>query len=233
MSTMVISAQSVRDYLTLESPGSQSKYSDGSIGSNIRAAQTKLEQETHRFLVARDSITWATTSMIRAQVPIPGFRTFDSVTWGGSQLTVGFASNDNASCWAIPDTLMTGTYVALQFRAWRADNDAPWWLADSKWFDKALDSPFYPGNRGGGYAWTSMPDDLVITGAAGWALGEEPESFLHAVKVLAAWYTMRPNSIMGDVAITPSGSATYGMLPPEAADFIADYKIGQQVVSVG
>ena len=41
------------------------------------------------------------------------------------------------------------------------------WLADRGWWDKALDSPFYPGNWGGGYAWTSMPDDLVITGDAG------------------------------------------------------------------
>ena len=230
---MVISAKQVRDYMRLESPPSASTYSDETIGSNILAAQRKLEQETHRYLIDRPAITWTTTTMIRAQVPVPGFRTFDTVTWGGASLVVGFRSQDLASCWAIPDTLMTGTYVALQFRAWRADNDAPWWLTDRLWFDKLLDSPFFPGNRGGGYAWTSMPDDLVVTGNAGWAQGSEPYDFLQAVKAMAAWYTMRPSSLMADIALTPSGTAQYGQFPPEVASFIADYKIGQQVVSVG
>ncbi len=150
--------------------------------------------------------------MLQAQIPIPGFRAFTSVTWGGSSLVVGFAAGDQASCWAIPDPLNTGTYVALQFRAWRADSDRPWWLADRNWWDKALDSPYYPGNWGGGYAWTSMPDDLVIVGDVGYNSslpvdeGGYPSAFLHCIKVLASFYTMRPASILADVAITPSGA---------------------------
>jgi hypothetical protein len=230
---LVVTPQAVRDYLGLQNDG-QSRYTDATVSSNIRTAQSKLEQETHRFLINHPAIEWVCpATMIRAQVPIPGFRTFSSVVWGGSTLTIGFHSYDSASCWAIPDTLMTGTYVAVQFRAWRADSDAPWWLADPQWYDKLLDSPFYPGNRGGGYAWTSMPDDLVINGDAGWEPGTEPDVFLHAVKVLAGWYIQRSPAILTDVTVRPSGNVPYSMLPPEAQDFIADFKIGQQVVSVG
>ena len=173
---LIISAQDVRDYLDLNSPGTQSSYSDATIGSNIRSALYYLEHKTGRFLYDRPATTWVIpgATMIRAQVAIPGFRAFTSVTWGGSSLTVGFTAGTSASCWAIPDQLNTGEYVALQFRAWRADSDRPWWLADQRWWDKALDSPFYPGNWGGGYAWTSMPDDLVIVGDGGYAAGSEP-----------------------------------------------------------
>jgi hypothetical protein len=231
---MVVTPTQVRDYMSLNTPPSSSRYSDETIGSNIRAAQSKLEFETHRKLVDVSDFVYRTTTMIRAQVPIPGFRTFDTVTWGGATMSVGFSSTDpNTSCWAIPDDLMSGTYVALQFRAWRADSDAPWWLSDPLWYDKLLDSPFFPGNRGGGYAWTSMPNDLYIKGSAGWAPGEEPDTFLQAVKVLSAFYTERPGSILADVAITPSGAVQqYSQLPPEARDFIADFKIGLQVASV-
>ena len=187
MTPLIISQQDVRDYLDLNSPGSQSSYSDATIGSNIRSALYFLEHKTGRFLYDRPATTWVIpgATMIRAQVAIPGFRAFTSVTWGGSSLSVGFTAGTSASCWAIPDQLNTGEYVALQFRAWRADSDRPWWLADQRWWDKALDSPFYPGNWGGGYAWTSMPDDLVIVGDGGYPATDYPDIVLHVVKVLA------------------------------------------------
>jgi hypothetical protein len=131
---LIISAQTVRDYLDLNSPGSQSSYSDATIGSNIRSALDFLEHRTGRFLHDLPATTWVIpgATMLRAQVAIPGFRNFTSVTWGGSALTVGFQAGGSASCWAVPDLLNSGIYVALQFRAWRADSDRPWWLADSQ-----------------------------------------------------------------------------------------------------
>ena len=233
---LIISTQAVRDYLDLNSPPSQSSYSDATIGSNIRSALDFLEHRTGRFLHDLPATTWVIpgATMLRAQVAIPGFRNFTSVTWGGAALTVGFQAGGSASCWAVPDLLNSGIYVALQFRAWRADSDRPWWLSDGRWWDKALDSPFYPGNWGGGYAWTSMPDDLVIVGDGGYETGGEPDNLLHVVKVLAGFYTMRPRSILADVAITPAGGIlNYSRLPSEVVDFIADWKLGgDQVASM-
>ena len=233
---LIISAQTVRDYLDLKSPGSQSSYSDATVGSNIRSALDFLEHRTGRFLHDLPATTWVIpgATMLRAQVAIPGFRNFTSVTWGGAALAVGFQAGGSASCWAVPDLLNSGIYVALQFRAWRADSDRPWWLADRNWWDKALDSPFYPGNWGGGYAWTSMPDDLVIVGDGGYETGSEPDNLLHVVKVLAGFYTLRPRSILADVAITPAGGIlNYSRLPSEVVDFIADWKLGgDQAVSM-
>ena|SRR5487761_1953180 len=232
---LLVSQQDVRDYMELNAATSSS-YSDATIGSNIRSALFYLEHKTGRFIADRPATTWVIpgATMLRAQIAIPAFRAFTSVTWGGSTLTVGFQAGSSTSCWAIPDLLNTGVYVALQFRAWRADSDRPWWMADQRWWDKALDSPFYPGNWGGGYAWTSMPDDLVIVGDAGYPVGSEPDIALHVVKVLAAFYTLRPRSILADVAITPAGGIlNYTRLPSEVVEFIADWKLGgEQVVSM-
>ena len=231
----IVFASEVRDWLDLNSPGTQSSYSDATIGSNIIAAVAYLEHKTGRFLADRGVVSWVIpgATMLRAQVAIPGFRTFTSVSWGGASLTVGYSAGTSASCWAVPDQL-NSIYVALQFRAWRADSDRPWYLADSNWWDKALDSPFYPGNWGGGYAWTSMPDDLVIVGDAGYPDTDYPDIFLHVVKVLAGFYTLRPRSILADVAITPAGGIlNYSRLPSEVVEFLADWKLGgDQVVSM-
>ena len=236
MSVFIVDPTEVRDYLELNTPGSTSRYTDASIGSNILAAQGYLEKRTGRYFVDRPGITWTIpgATMLRAQVAVPGFRAFTSVTWGGSSLIVGFAAGDNASVWAIPDQLNSGIYVGLQFRAWRADSDRPWYLADSNWWDKALDSPYYPGNWGGGYAWTSMPDDLIIVGDGGYAQGSEPYDLRHAIKVLSAFYTQRGPTILADTIITPAGGVMQASrLPGEVVDFLADWKIGgEQAVSM-
>ncbi len=236
MSVLIVQVTEVRDYLELNSPGSTSRYSDASIGSNILSAQDYLERRTGRFFVDRPATKWTIpgATMLQAQVPIPGFRSFTAVTWGGSALTVGFAAGDNASVWAIADQLNSGIFVGLQFRAWRADSDRPWYLADQRWWDKLLDSPYYPGNWGGGYAWTSMPDDLIVSGDGGYAAGTEPYFLRHAVKVLAAFYTQRGPTILADTIITPVGGVMQtARLPGEVLDFLADWKVGgQQAVSM-
>lgn len=237
----IVTAEQVRDYIELNSPGTSSRYSDQTIGSNILAAQEYLERETRRYLADHPGVTWAATTLNQAQVPIPGFRSFDSITWGQVALTLSTpdAPNPNASVWGLwePSEGLTDServVVALQFRPWRVDNDRPWYFADSRWWDKGLDNPFYPGNWGGGYAWTSMPNDLIVVGDGGYAAGEEPFAVRHAVKVLASWYTMRPASIFGNVAMTPGqGGIQYGDLPPEVYEFIAIWKHGQQVASLG
>ena len=244
MISLAISAQDVRDYLGIDVDGN-SRYTNATIGSNIRAAQSKLEKDTHRFLVDRPAYTWSTTTMLAAQVAIPGFRNFTTTTYGGATLSVSKPGDGNTSpsAWAVPDDLNTGTFVALQSRPWRADSEMPWWLTlggQNSWFDQAADNPFDPRNRGGGYAWTSMPNDLVIIGDVGWdptlgvdEYGGYPSAFLQAVKVLAAFYMKRSDSILADVAITPQGGIlNYSRLPDEVRSFIADFKIGSQARSM-
>ncbi len=238
---LIVTSQQVRDYLQLNSPGSSSRYSDQTIGSNIRAAQSYLERECHRYFYDHPGVTWATTTLLMAQVDIPGFRTFTSVTWGGTTLSVAIPGDGNTSpsAWGLLEPSegvgdAARLVTALQFRPWRVDSDRPWYYADRYWWDKALDSPFFPGNWGGGYAWTSMPNDLVIVGDGGYAAETEPEAVKHVVKVLSAWYTERPASVMSNMAVTPSGgNLEYSALPPEVLEFVADWKQGRQAVSVG
>jgi len=236
----IVTPAQVRACLELNSPSTSSRYSDETIGSNIKAAQSDLEAATHRFLYDHPNVTWATTTMLQAQVALPGFRSIASATWGGATLSVALPGDGNTSpsAWGlweaapgIPDDQRL--VVGLQFRAWRVDNDMPWYLADRLWWDKALDSPFYPGNYGGGYAWTSMPNDLVIVGDGGYEAGNEPEAVKDVVKIYAAWKTMRPSGLLGGIAVTPQGNTVdYTNLPAEVVDFIADWKIGPQVASM-
>ncbi len=245
--TLLIAPEAVREYILLNNNNvpSSSQYSDATISSNILSAQSALEKACQRYFAPRTfdaSFPWRQTTMLRAQVPLPGFRTFTSVTWGGSLLTVDVNNAAGASCWAIPDVQQSGLYIGLQFRAYRADaSGRPWWIADSGWFDKAFDSPFYPGNWGGGYFYSSMPNDLLIQGVAGYdptlpvdSIGGLPSAVLHAIKVLASFYTMRPASILADVAMTPQGAVlTYSQMPTEVRMFLAEWAIGQMAVSVG
>lgn len=235
----IVTPGQVRAYLELNSPGSSSRYSDETIGSNIRAAQSDLESACRRFFYDHPAVTWATTTMLQAQVALPGFRTITTATWGGSLLSVAVPGDGNTSpsAWGLweqtPGSNDNPLIVGLQFRAWRVDNDMPWYYADRLWWDKALDSPFYPGNYGGGYAWTSMPNDLVIVGDGGYSPGTEPEAVMDAVKIYAAWKTMRPSGLLGGIAVTPDGNTTdYSALPPEVRTFVADWRLGQQVASM-
>ena len=235
--TLTVSVNQVREYLSLNTVPSTSQYSDDTIGSNILAAQSELETLTGRYFVDRtfSTVPWTTTTLLRQQVALPGFRTINTITWGGTTLV------PNQSCWLSPDAMQTGVYVSIAFRAPRSDAygmgipGTPYgpWIANSQWFDQAADSPFYPANLGGGSFFSSMPNDLAITGDAGYAQGSEPFAWLHAVKVLAAFYTMRPASILADVAITPAGGVlNYSQMPPEVQSFIASWRGGQtQIVS--
>lgn len=227
--TLTVSAAEVRDYLQLEpnNPTGASTLSDAQIESNILAAQETLERATRRWFVNRPGVTYTTTSMLRAIVPIPGFRAFTTVTAYGSTLV------QNQAYWALPDTQNTGIFTALQFRPFRGDIEA-WFLANPNWWDAALDNPFYPGNYAGGYAWTSMPNDMVVVGDGGYAPGSYPFAWLLAVKQLASFFTKQPAAILAETIITPQGGViNYASLPSTVQGFITSWQAGQQVVSVG
>ena len=227
--TLTVSAAQVRAYLSLEAgnPTNSPSKSTEQIESNILAAQEVLERATGRWFVNRPATTYTATTMLRAIVPVPGFRAFTSVSAYGSALVV------NQAVWPLPDAQNSGIYTALQFRPFRGDLHE-WWIANPQWWDAALDNPFYPGNYGGGYAWTSLPNDMVVVGDGGYAPGSEPFSWLLAVKQLAAFYTLQPAALLAATIVTPQGGViSYADLPDTVVNFINSWRTGQQAVSVG
>jgi hypothetical protein len=226
--TPPISSGQVLDYMALNSPGSTSQYSSGTVASNIRSAAASLEKATQRWFMDRGATTWTATTNGRAALYIPGFRSISGVTLQTAPLY------DGQSFWALPDAQNSGILTGMQLRPFTSQSRDPSqrWLANPNWFDIAADSPFYPANYGGGYNLTSLPNDLVISGSGGYTDATLPEAFLDAVKIWAAFKTMRPSSLLADVSITPQGGVVnYSSLPMEVASFIAEWRIGEQAVA--
>lgn len=217
--TAFIAVQTVRDYIELQA-SSSSKYTDGAISSNIRAASAFLERRTGRQFERQTTTTKVFTTNGRAAVTIPGLSSASAVTLQSSTLVL------DSTYWLHVDAQQTGVYTSIQVRQF-----GTWdYRSNPEWFDRNLDSPYW---RRGYYS--SLPNDLSITGTWGLLPADYPEPLLHATKVLAAWYTKRPDSILANVAITPDGTALdYSAVPPEVGDFIAAYKLdSDQVVTVG
>ena len=219
---MFVSVQDVRDYLSLNAPGSDSKYSDATISSNIRSAGWTLEQACGRYF-GQQTLTLKFSTDGRAQMAIPGLATATSVTLQGTTLTA------DTTYWLLPDDQQTGVYTGIQFRAFRRGPVNQPWLGNPQWFDRNLDSPFYPGNYGLG---GTLPNDLVITGT--WGYASIPDPVLLATKALAAWYTLRPDALLSGNRFTPDGNVfDLSRYPTEVGQFIADWKGGEQAVLVG
>ena len=87
-----------------------------------------------------------------------------------------------------------------------------------------------PGGTGG-----SLPNDLVITGDWGYVDDATmPEEVRHTAKVLAAYFTKRPDAILGGALATPEGGVVdLSQLPIEVQAFVAEWRIEQGVEAVG
>lgn len=212
--TAFIDEQSVRDYLGVT--GTTGSYSTAQLGSNIRAASYFLQKETGRQFEAQSATTKKFTTDGRAQLSIPDIRTVSSLTLQGAAQTA------DAGYWLVPDRMNSGIYVAVQLRQY--DTGALGYLANPQWFDRNLDRDWARGR-------TSLPNDLSITGDWGWAT--YPEPLLHATKLLAGWYTLRPSSVLANVSVTAEGTERrYGDLPPEVVSFIEQWRLGDQAVGI-
>ena len=65
----------VREYMDLNTVGSSSKYSDSTIGSNIRAAGAWMERRTGRIFGNQSATTKKFTTHTKASLTLPGLRT--------------------------------------------------------------------------------------------------------------------------------------------------------------
>jgi len=218
---MIVTAAAVREYMALSSTPSTSQYSDTTLGSNIRAAQATLERATGRTF-EDVSATRVYSTNGAAFLPLPGLRSASAVTLQGAALTV------DSTYWLIPDVQQTGVYTGIQFRAFgTARQGTAWWLSNPEWWDRNLDSRFYPANYGGP---SSLPNDLSIAGSWGWTDSAMPEPARHAVKVLASYYTKRPDAILSGAITTPDGNfVNLSILPIEVRAFIDEWRVGPQV----
>ena len=214
-----ITASALRAYLELNSVSASSKYDDGTLGSNIRAASSFLQRRTGRQF-ADQTATKLFTTQGRTAITIPGLRSASAVSLQSTALVA------DSTYWLLPDSQHTGLYTGIQFRGFGSRS----YLSNPEWFDRNLDRTW---DRYGGYY--SLPNDLSIAGTWGYTDANLPEALLHATKVLAGWYTLRPDSILANVSVSPEGTVRdYSNLPPEVIAFLHDWTLsGDQVVSVG
>lgn len=204
-----VTAATVRDYLTVT--GSSGAWSDSLIGSNIAAACSNLQRWTNRQFEPQGSNTAVTkrfTTRHRSYLTIPDLQVANTVTLHGSTLT------QDETYYLIPDRMNTGVFVAIQLPNRRDPGD---YRSFSGWFDRNYDRMRFHLD--------DIPNDLEITGV--WGHPVYPDPVLHAAKVLAAYYTLRPNAVLGGVSLTTQGTEVdLSQLPREVQDFVRDWYLG-------
>ncbi len=216
-----VTATEVRDYLGTTATTGQ--YSAAVIGSNIRSATTYLERKTGRQFTKQENEAKTFTSHNRAAFTIPDLQTASSVTENGATLTA------DETYYLIPDRRSSGIFTAIAFRIASQRRDGPEYLHSPEWWDRGLDWRRY-----GPYE--SEHNDVIITGD--WGYDEVsgvllPEDAKLAIKVLAAFYTKRPDSVLANVAVTPEGALlTYRELPMEAREFIDEWRLSDQATAI-
>lgn len=225
---LLVTADQVRAIVNLNVDAT-SRYTDQTINSNIRTSLEFLEQSAGRYFYDRPSITLVLTSNGQAQVALPGLRTVTSVTWNLTALTL------DQTYWLYPDELRVGMYMAVGIRPFVSRPEGPTWLASPQWFDRGLDLHRYPAGLGfGPYDQGSLPGDIVVVGDGGWAAGTYPSALLDAVKIDAAWKTLRPAALFSGGSGTGDGNVfDLSAHPVEVQQFVKLWRYGQtQAVSL-
>lgn len=214
----LVTAASVREYMGLNAVSSDSRYSDATLGSNIRAAGWFLERATgRRFADRTETLTFTTNGA--TFMAIPSLRTATAVTLLSGTLV------ENSTYFLIPDAQQTGVAVGIQFRPFLARGTRDY-LTNPEWFDRGLDlhNPY-------GFNVTSQPNDLSIAGS--WGYTDVPEPILHATKVLAAYYTKRPDAVLSGAITTESGIFDLSNMPIEVTNFIREWNAATFVTGTG
>lgn len=141
---------------------------------------------------------------------IPDLQSATAVTLNSSTLTA------NSSYYLIPDSQNTGVFISIDLPQYRAPFD---YRSYPDWFDKNYDSPLYQQRLRSG-----IPNDLSIAGT--WGHATIPDEVAQATKVLAAWYTKRPDAVLSNTLQTPEGNVLdLSRIPPEVREFIANWRI--------
>lgn len=211
--TFPLDANTVRQFMGLEVDAT-SKYTDSTINSNIRTALTTLERLTkRRFADRTESLTYSSHG--RDYITIHGFRTVSGVTKSGASLVA------NSSYYLHPDMQQTGVSTGLSFGIGRGND----YRSNPEWFDRDLDHPLYRA-----YYSDVLPNDVVVTGATGYASADVPDEVLMATKHLAAYFTTLASANSAGFLSTPDGNAfDLSSMPPYVQAFVANWSIAPSV----
>lgn len=213
-----ITAEQLRDYLHLDADANDERYGDELLGSNIRAASSFLQRITRRQFEQQDDYARSFTTNGKANIVIPDLRSATSVTLQDSGLDA------NQTYWLISDPVEPSVFTAVQVRPFGSYH----YKGNPQWFDRNLDRDYRRGYTAG-----SLPNDLVIVGDWGYAPEDYPEDLLLATKILAAWHTRRPESVLANVRLTPEGSELrYGDLPKEVQRFVDDWQLTENIAAI-
>lgn len=210
--------EAVRDILDLNASGA-SRFSAGTIASNIRASAYFLERATGRIFRDESSLTLKFTTNGQGSVYLPGLRVGSSVSLNGSSLTA------DSSYWLTPDAMQTGVYTGITFHPFGTAD----YRSNPEWFDRNLDSPYW---RGLSQSRRSIPNDLSIAGSWGYATADLPEPVRDANTRHAAWLTLRSDALLSGARVTDTGIFDLSNLPIEVQNFISSWKSGSQAVGL-
>jgi len=206
----------VRDFLGVTATTGQ--FSTGIIGSNIVVASGWLQRKTNRQFELQTATTKKFTTEGRERITIPDLASATSVVLNSATLTA------DSTYYLIPDVMNTGVFTSINLPQYRAPFD---YRSYSDWFDKNYDSPLHQQRLRSG-----IPNDLSIAGT--WGHATIPQEVAHATKVLAAWFTKRPDAVLSNTIQTPEGNVLdLSGMPPEVQLFIQDWRIPlDEVVSL-
>lgn len=202
----------VRDYL--QATDTSGQWSSSLIGSNIAAASHNLQRWTGRQFEPQGSnsvVTKKFSTHGRSFLHIPDLRVGSNttVTRHGSALTA------DENYYFIPDRMEPGVFTAIQLPGLRAYDD---YRSFPEWFDRNYDNWLHRGR------YADIPNDLHI--ASQWGHAVYPAPLEHATKVLAGFYTIRPDALLSGARQTPEGNVfDLSRLPLEVQDFIRDWKL--------
>ena len=211
-----VSIASVRDYLVTQDTNGQ--WSDGMIGSNIRVASAFLQRATGRQFEEQTATTKFFSTLGRAAITIPDLRSATSVTLNGNTLTL------DESFFLTPDRFTPSMSVGVEFPSLRSPTD---YRSYPDWFDRNYDAPLTRYRLGIGNG--GLPNNVGVTGDWGYLV--IPDEVQHATKVLAAWYTLRPDALLSGARQTPEGNVfDLSRLPVEVTQFIQTWKLHDMAV---
>lgn len=211
-----LTADTVREFLTLDVDAT-SRYTDTTIGSNIRTATAILERKTGRRLTDVNA-TYRFTTEGRTSLIIPGLRSASVISLNGAVLLA------DSTYFLQPDVQQTGVYTGLAFTGYGSRD----YHAVPDWFGRGLDFGLDAYRYRSGY---SLPNDLSISGD--WGYVTMPDEVLMAVKLLAAHFTKLADANSSGVLTTGSGN-TFDVSgwPEDVVAFVNDWSLLAGLASV-
>jgi hypothetical protein len=205
-----VDPQVVRDYLQVT--GVTGQWSNGLIGSNVAAASNNLQRWTNRQFEPQGSNTAVTKVFSTdgaSRVTIPDLRSATAVTLNDATLTA------DETYYFIRDRNNSGVFVGIEFPGQRNT-----WSRGLNTFDINYNHLRYQG-----YRYETLPNNLSITGV--WGHFPYPPELLHATTVLAGYYTLRPDALLGGAVNRLEQGVIFDLsrLPIEVQNFVEAWRI--------